>query len=145
MTTGWFPSYRRIADFSNIRRERVRGRPALVLEFQPKSGAAPIGDVERQVAKMAGTLWIDEASQQVIRIESYFFDDYASVVQGSSVWMEQTLVNDEVWLPSRIETNLRRSVNFGALLQALIAVQFTGHKKFTVETDTSVTLPGAGR
>ena len=61
------------------------------------------------------------------------------------MWLEQTLVNDEVWLPSRIETNLRRSVNFGALLQALIAVQFTGHKKLTVETDTSVTLPGAGR
>jgi hypothetical protein len=145
MTTGWFPSYRRIADFTHIRREGVHGRAAVVMEFQPKSGVAAIGDVERQVAKLAGTVWIDEASQQVIRIESYFFDDYDSVVQGSSVWMEQTLVNDEVWLPSRIETNLRRSVNFGALLQALTAVQFTGHKKFTVETDTSVTLPGAGR
>lgn len=94
---------------------------------------------------MAGTLWIDDASQQVIRIESHFIDDYDSIVQGSSVWMEQSLVNGEVWLPSRIETNLRRSLAFGALAQPLITVQFKDHKKFNVETDTTVTLPDAGR
>jgi hypothetical protein len=145
MTTGWFPAYRRISDFSNVRSERVRGRAVVVMEFQPKGGVVPNGDVERQAGKMAGTLWIDEASQQVIRIESHFLDDYDSIVQGSSVWMEQTLVNDEVWLPSRIEANLRRSLVFGALAQPLIAVQFTDHKKFNVETDSKVTLPDVAR
>jgi hypothetical protein len=141
MTAGWLPAYRRMSDFSRIRRERARGRAVVLLEFEPKSDVEPNGDVERQAVKMAGALWIDEASQQVIRVESYFFDDYGSIVQGSSVWMEQTLVNDEVWLPSRIETNVRRSLRFGALGQPLIAVQFTDHKKFNVETDSKVALP----
>jgi hypothetical protein len=145
MTAGWFPAYRRMSAFSNVRRERVRGRAVVVIEFQAKSDAVPNGDVERQAGKMAGALWIDEASQQMMRIDSYFFDDYGSVVQGSSVWMEQILINDEVWLPSRLETNVRRSLGFGALAHALMMVQFTDYKKFNVGTDSTVALPSAGR
>jgi hypothetical protein len=145
MTAGWFPAYRRMSAFSDARRERVRGRAIVVVEFQAKSDAVPIGDVERQAGKMAGALWIDEASQQMIRIDSYFVDDYGSVVQGSSVWMEQTLINDEVWLPSRLETNIRRSLGFGALVQSLMMVQFTDHKKFNVETDSTIALPKTAR
>ena len=145
MTTGWFPAYRRISDFSNIRRERISGSALVVMEFQPKAGVAPNGDVERQASTMAGTLWIDEASQQVIRIDASFVENYESIVQGSSVWMEQTLVDDEAWLPARIETNLRRSLGFGALAQPLVAVQFTDYKKFGVETDSTVTPPDRAR
>jgi len=145
MTAGWFPAYRRMSAFSNVRRERVRGRAVVVIEFQAKSDAVPNGDVERQAGKMAGALWIDDVSHQMIRIDSYFFDDYGSVVQGSSVWMEQTLINDEVWLPSHFETNVRRSLGFGALAQSLLAVQFTDHKKFQVETDSTIALPAAAR
>jgi hypothetical protein len=39
--------------------------------------------------------------------------------------------------PSRIETNLRRSLRFGALVQPLITVQFKDHKKFSVATPRS--------
>ena len=90
---------------------------------------------------MAGTLWIDDASQHLIRIESYFRDDYDGSVQGSSLREERTLVNDEVWLPSRDESNLRRSWAFGKLSLWLLATQYADHKKFTVETDSTVTLP----
>jgi hypothetical protein len=132
-------------DFSNIRRESMGRRAAIVMDFRPRAGVTPTGDVERQASRMAGTLWIDEASQEVIRIESHFIDDYDSFVQGSAVSMEQARVNDEVWLPARLETNVRRSLTFGALAQPLITVTFSDHKKFGVETDASVTLPDAGR
>jgi hypothetical protein len=145
MTRGWFPAYRRVSDFSNIRRESMGRRAAIVLDFRPRAGVTPTGNVERQASRMAGTLWIDEASQEVIRIESHFIDDYDSIVQGSAVSMEQARVNDEVWLPARLETNVRRSLTFGALAQPLITVTFSDHKKFGVETDASVTLPDAGR
>ena len=143
MTSGWFPAYRRVSHVSNLRRESNGSRTAIVMDFQPKSGVVPNGDVERQASRMAGTLWIDDASQQVIRIESHFIDDYDSIVQGSAVSMEQTRVNDEVWLPSRIETNVRRSLNFGAMAQPLVMVQFTDYKKFGVETDSAIALPDA--
>ena len=142
---GSFPAYLRMSDFSNIRRERVRGRAVIVVEFQPKRGVASNSDFERQASKMAGTLWIDEASQHVIRIESYFCDDDNRNVQGSSLRLERTLVNDEVWLPSRLEMNLRRSWAFGKLSHWLDAVQYSDYKKFNVETDFTVTLPDVGR
>jgi hypothetical protein len=138
-------AYSRLSDFSNARREQLGGRPVIVVEFQPKPRVAPNGDVERQASKLAGTLWIDEAAQHVIRIDSYFRDDENGNVEGSSLRMERTLVNDEVWLPSRFETNLRRSWAFGKLSTLLGVVDYSGYKKFTVETESTVTLPDAGR
>lgn len=118
---------------------------AIVVEFQPKPPADPRNDFGRQVSKMAGTLWIDDASQSVIRIESYFTDDDNRNVEGSSLRMERTLVNDEVWLPSRLEMNLRRSWAFGKYTNWIDTVQCTGHKKFTVDSDFTITLLDAGR
>jgi hypothetical protein len=145
MAEGWFPAYRRMSVFSHVRRERAGGRAVAVVEFQAKADAAPIGDVERQAAAMAGALWIDEALQQVIRIDAYFVGDLDSIVEGSSVWMEHTLVNDEVWLPSRIEANVRRSLRFGVLAQPFMAVQFTDYRKFNVDTDSTIAPPAAAR
>jgi hypothetical protein len=138
-------TYLRMSDFSGIRREPLRGRVAIVVEFQRKPRADPQNDFERQVSRMAGTLWIDEASQSVIRIESYFTDDDNRNVQGSSLRLERTLVNDEVWLPSRLEMNLRRSWVFGKFSNWINTVQYTGHKKFSVDSDFKITLPDAGR
>ena len=147
----WFPVYRRMAEFSNIRREQLRGRRALVLEFRPKRDAAANSDFERQVGRMSGTLWIDEASQQVIRIESHFGESYEQMVQGSSMRTERTLVDDEVWLPSRSELNMRRNLAlFGtfpvsASQPLFLAIQFTGHRKFSVETSFEVQPPDPTR
>ena len=141
MTSDWLSAYRRMSDFSNIRRERLRERAVLVVEFRPKPGVAPKTDFERQTRAMAGTLWIDEASQHVIRMESYFCDDYERTVQGSSVRVERVLVNDEVWLPSRTETNHTLSFAFGTSARFIGGVQYADHKKFNVATDSTVTLP----
>jgi hypothetical protein len=147
----WFPVYRRMTEFSNIRREQLRGRAALVLEFEPRPGAKAHDNFERQVGRMAGTLWIDEASQQVIRLESHFGDGHEKMVQGSSMRTERTLVDGDAWLPLRSELNLRRTlailgvVPVAASPPLLLAIQLTGHRKFSVETGFEVALPAAGR
>jgi hypothetical protein len=147
----WFAVYLRMAEFSNVRRERLRGRTAAVVEFQPRRGAVATNDFERQVGRTAGTLWIDETSEQVIRIESHFVDSYEQLVQGSSMRTERTLVDGEVWLPFRSELNLRRNLNlFGAFPVSashplLLGVQFTGHRKFSVDTAFEIALPGPAR
>jgi hypothetical protein len=138
-------AYLRMSDFSGARREMLRGRAAIVVEFQPKPRANPNNDFERQVSKMAGTLWIDDASQSVMQLESYFTDDDNRNVQGSTLRVERTLVNDEVWLPSRVETNLRRSWAFKKFSNWIDAVQYSGYKKFNVESDFTVTLPDPSR
>ena len=137
----WPSAFLRMFDFSHVRREPVRGRVAIVLEFEPKRGVMPTSELEQQVHTMAGALWIDDASQYVMRMESYFREDYNRTVQGSSMRTERTLVNDEVWLPSRSETNRRLSWAFGKHSLLIQTMQCTDHRKFNVATDTAVTLP----
>jgi hypothetical protein len=138
-------AYLRVSAFSNIRRDRVRDRPAFVVEFEPRAGVTPSRDFERQTSATAGTLWIDEASEHVIRVDSYFRDDYGRTARGSSLRIERTLVNGVVWLPSRADLALRWNMFFGARSQWLTAIQCTDHKKFTVETDSTIVLPDAAR
>ena len=141
----WLSAYRRMSEFSQLRRERLQGRAVLVVEFQPKHGASSKSDFEQQIGNVAGTLWIDEASQYVIRLESYFVDEFNRNVEGSSLRVERTLVNEEIWLPARYEMNLRRSYPFGHLSHDIGTVEYRDYKKFTVDTDVKVTLPDAGR
>jgi hypothetical protein len=138
----WLQVYQRMCDFSGIRRERVQGRAAVVVEFQPKRNAAPMDDLEHQAVSTAGTLWIDEASQSVIRFESYFRDEYDRTVPGSSIRYERTLVNDDAWLPSRSEINRRVRFAFGHSSYHLGTLLFTDHKKFSVESRIVPTNPG---
>lgn len=143
--TSWFPTHRRMSAFSNIRRERLGGRAVLVVEFEPKPGVAPNSDVERQAGATSGALWIDEALQTAIRVESYLSDDYERSVAGSAMRAERILVNDEVWLPSRNEMNVRHRFVFGKFGQWVNTIEFANHKKFGVATDFIVALPDAAR
>jgi hypothetical protein len=141
---GWFPAALRMSDFSHIRREWLRGRAVAVMEFQPKRGVEPSIALERQIGTMAGTLWVDEASRQAIRIESYFRDDYNRTVQGSSMRVELALVNNEVWLPSGSETNRRLSFVFGKHSHWLDTTACTAYKRFDVEANVKVPPPRPG-
>jgi hypothetical protein len=68
---GMLAAYRRVSEFSGLRREMVEDRPAIVVEFQSGQNVKPATGMERQAAAVAGTLWIDEVTQQAIRIESF--------------------------------------------------------------------------
>jgi hypothetical protein len=60
--------------------------------------------------------------------------------------MERTLVDGEVWLPSRSELNVRRNLPPFAVSQPLaFGAELVDHRKFSVETDFELTLPAAAR
>jgi hypothetical protein len=66
--------------------------------------------VESWIRKLLGTVWIDEDARRILRLEARLGEGLKaaaglvlSVRQGSSLVFEQTLVNDEVWLPSYAE------------------------------------------
>jgi len=137
----WFPAFLRMSEFSRVRREQVRGRSAVVVDFLPKHGVTPTSDFERQAARMAGTLWIDEVSQYVIRIESFFREDYNRTGRGSTIRAERVLINGEVWLPSQREIDERMNFAFGKFALFFGTTQFTDYKKFTVEATVRSPAP----
>jgi hypothetical protein len=137
----WLDAYVRMADFGSLRRERVLSRAALVLEFEPKGRARPSGDFERQTHSMAGAIWIDEATHQVMRIESWLRDGVGAFVPGSSFRAERVFVGDEVWLPSIDQTNLRHTRGFGRPFLFFGANEYFDHKKFGVTFDSTIAPP----
>ena len=94
---------------------------------------------------MAGALWIDAASQQVIRLESWFPEDDDQTVQGSSIRIERTLVHNEVWLPSHVEGNVRLGFAFGTFSTFPTTIRYADHKRFSVGTESTVALPDPQR
>lgn len=131
----------RMSEFSNARREPLRERVMVVLEFQPRRGVAARNLLERQISKMAGAVWIDETSRHLARVESYFSDDHERTIQGSAIRIERTVFNDEVWLPSREELHHRWSFAFGNRSQWQFTGIYSGHRRFGVETDSGFRLP----
>jgi len=94
---------------------------------------------------LAGTYWIDERAQQIIRTDSYYTDTYKTfMLAGSWLAGEQALVNGEIWLPSSSE--MQRSAAFGLKFvdkrwYHRTTTQYSDYRKFNVESDYKVTLP----
>lgn len=105
--------------FTIDRRERVGGRDQIVITFEPKEGAKPQTREGRLARVLKGTVWVDEASREVVRVEATAMDDVsyglgviAKLRKGAVMSLTRERVDDQVWLP----TSLRFSGEGRAML-----------------------------
>ncbi|HEY1306919.1 MAG TPA: hypothetical protein VGF24_25370 [Vicinamibacterales bacterium] len=138
-------AYLRMLDFTNPRREQVGGTTAVVFDIQAKRDVQPENDFELGLSKSAGTFWIDERAQQVMRTDIHYTAAFKTFwLPGSWNGGEQALVNNEVWLPSSVES--QRTAQFGLKFvdkryYHRMTAQYSDYRKFNVESDYKVTLP----
>lgn len=125
-----------VSTISDPRRLSLNGRDTLAFDF--------IGDLEAEAhnmnqnagKKLAGTLWIDEADQQVARIEVNFYENFsigggllASIQKGTKMTMEQALVGDGLWMPSLTDQHLAaRVLMFDSIRRDVHRKEFDFHK-----------------
>lgn len=97
-----------IADAYNFRLlgvENIAGRDAWVIEAQPRPGYVAHKKEAKVLEKITGKIWIDKAESQWVRMDVKVTDTIsfglflARLHEGTRVVVEQTRVNDEVWLP----------------------------------------------
>ena len=93
----------RYAEFTSPRREQVRGRETIVLDFKPRADFRPADEVQRPYARLAGRLWVDAADKTVVRLEAWPADarpaDSAPPPTAEpSVVFEHERLPDGVWL-----------------------------------------------
>ena len=102
---------REVADAYNfhlIGTESVGGRDAWVIDAEPRPGYEPHMKEAKFLPKFRGRVWIDKNEAQLSKLDAECIDTVslgwflARVHKGSRVVMEQTRVNDEVWLPKHI-------------------------------------------
>jgi hypothetical protein len=102
---------REVADAYNFKlvgTETLDGREAWVIAGEPRPGFEPHMKESKFLTKFHGTVWIDKSDLQLAKMDVEAIDTVslgwvlARVHRGTRFMMEQTRVNDEVWLPQRM-------------------------------------------
>jgi hypothetical protein len=103
----------RACEFVSPRREQWAGRDTIVFDFRPKPGFKPKNREESLIAKLVGVIWIDPVDKQVIRLEARLAEGFkiaggllASLKPGAALVIEQTRMDQGVWLPKFAHLNL---------------------------------------
>lgn len=130
---------REVADAYNFKlagTERLDGREVWVIDGEPRPGYEPHLKGAKFLPKFRGRIWIDKNETQWTKLDIQCIDTVslgwflARVHKGSRIVIEQTWVNDEVWLPKHISLKVDVRV---ALLKEFNVEQdqtYRNYKKF---------------
>jgi len=103
----------------NPRRERFRGRDVIVFDYEPNPQFKPQTRLEKLFAFCNGAVWVDADSKQVVRLEAFLTQSAGNFIgkvkRGASFSLENELVNEEIWLPSRADVNLSVKILFAGI------------------------------
>jgi len=128
-----------IYDFKIEGEDALDGRPVWVISAVPKPGYKPAGRNEQALQKFRGKLWIDKAEYQWVRVEAEIFEPVTwglflvKLNPGSHILLEQTRVNNEVWLPSHQAIRATARLMFKHL-DLDQDVTFSNYRKFQADS-----------
>jgi len=95
-------------DFKLMGTEEVGRREAWVIDAEPRPGFEPHMKESKFLSKFHGRVWIDKGDLQLAKMDIEAIDTVslgwvlARIHKGTRVMLEQTRVNDEVWLPRHL-------------------------------------------
>ena len=134
---------REVADaytFTFVGIEKLDGRENYVIDGDPKPGYQPVHKEAKILPKTRFRAWIDKSDSQMKKLDVQFIDTVsfglflARLHKGSRVIIENTRVNDEVWLQQHIAVTA--DVRLALLKDFNIDVDVSDrdYKKFRSET-----------
>ncbi|HEV3058873.1 MAG TPA: hypothetical protein VGY48_11545 [Vicinamibacterales bacterium] len=133
----------RIYDIHMVGRESIEGHDTIVATLAPKKGIKPQtddGDVMRHFKARA---WISESDYELVRAEIEAIDDLsfglgflARVHKGTIATFQRRKVNSEIWLPEEVTWTASARVLLVKRLRLRGVAEFSGYRKFTVDTST---------
>jgi len=113
------------------------GVQTVVVTFTPKPAARPVTREGRIAQKFAGTVWIDEAQSEVMRVEAKAVDDLsfgysmlARLGEGTTALMIRKPIDAGIWMPTELRINGRGRAALG--LRRLVidfAVEWFDYRK----------------
>jgi hypothetical protein len=119
----------------------------IAFDFEPRKGFKPKTRGEDIVNKLA-TIWVDEAAQQVARLEARLTDSYkigggmlASIGASTAFSFDQEKIGDEVWLPSSMEANISARVLLLAKFNRSVERRYSDYKKYQIDSIYDLTKP----
>jgi hypothetical protein len=133
-------------DFRQNGMEVVNEHEAYVIDGEPRSGYEPKRKEAKFLPKFRFRAWIDKASSQWVKLDIQCIDTVSvglflvRVHKGSNIQIEQTQVNDEVWLPKHVLLKLDARIALFKGINMQEDVTYRDYRKF--HTETKITVGG---
>jgi len=126
--------------------ESMEGRETYVIDAEPRPGYQPHLKEARILPKFRFRAWIDKDEREWKKLDIQCIDTVsfglvlARLHKGSRIVIEQTRVNDEVWLPQHVAVKVDARVALLKEFNIEEDVTFREYKKF--RTDTKIVPVG---
>lgn len=138
----------RISEITSVRREVFRGYEVIAFDYEPRKGFKPKNRVENLASKLAGTIWVDEKAQQIVRLEARLIDSFkigggllASISPSTAIAFEQEKIGDEVWLPSYADINFSARIMLFAKFNRSVERRYSEYRKVQVDSTYQISNP----
>lgn len=100
------------ADIDDVEREQGKDGSLLVLSFKPSKGLKPKTRAEELISKLAGKIFVNEASRKIVRVDSRLTDSVGvwggilgSIAKDSTITLEFSDINSELTTLSKTQMN----------------------------------------
>ena len=127
----------KVCEFVSPRHERLRDRDAIVFDFRSRPGFKPSNRQEDLISKLVGVVWIDPADKQVMRLEARLAEGFKmagglllSLRPGAALVMEQTRMEEGIWLPRLAQINLSVKVLLFAGGEVNKTIEWSDYKHY---------------
>lgn len=134
----------RIYDIRMLRRETIDGHATIFATLDPKDGIKPQTDDGKIMRNFKARAWMSESDYELVRVEieavrdlSFGLGFLARVHKGTVATFERRKVNNEVWLPAKVTWTASGRLLLLKRLRLRGISEFSGYKKFTVDTSTT--------
>ena len=135
-----------LGSFTNARRVKLDGRDTIMVDYSGNPQAKTRNRGEDVVRDLVGTIWVDENDRVIRKTEGHFLNAFkiggglvVNIHKDTSFGMDQKKINDEVWLPARIEAQGGARAFLLFNFNGSVQVRMSDYRKFKA---TSTIMPG---
>jgi hypothetical protein len=136
----------RIYDIHMVRRESIEGHDTIFATLMPKEGVKPQTDDGKVMRHFKARAWISASDYELVRVEIEAIEDLGfglgllvRVHKGTIATYQRLKVNNEIWLPEQVTWTASARVLLLKRLRLRGVAEFSGYRKFTVDTSTTYT------
>ncbi len=119
--------------------ETISGKQAWVIDAEPNPDFQPKTMQARILTRLRGKVWIDEGEYQWVKADMQVLDTISlglalfRIAPGGTIHFEQKRVNDEVWLPQRLEIRADARLAYVKKIRTEIDISYKDYRKFQAD------------
>lgn len=127
-------------NFKLVGTEDIGGRETWVIDAEPRPDFVPKMKESKFLSKFRGRVWVDKNDLQLAKMDVEAVDTVslgwvlARIHKGAHILVEQTRVNDEVWLPQHVSFNVDARIALLKNFRIQGEQSFRDYKKFRTST-----------